>query len=132
MICYKLVEKGTRLSSNAGLIRERSGFEVLHKYLHNTETRKFILKYEAGKVVEAVKSSVGIFCFDTEQNAKRFAHNACFSSYMIVKVKPLTRKRKVKQIVQGSILLENLVHKTTLTTFLPTGTLFFTKVLVLE
>ena len=72
MIAYKVVGKKTRLSSNFTIFQNDKGSKKLEKLLENKEIAKFCKKYEPGKIVRAVRGSVGILCFSDMDSAEVF------------------------------------------------------------
>ena len=78
IVLYKVVDRNTRSSSYA--------------------EGRFKLKYEQGCIVKEVPGSLGIFCFKTIDDATLYIINT-FSEGMIIKVKPIGRKRKVPKIL---------------------------------
>ena len=76
---------------------------------------KYTLTYEIGKEVEAVKGSVGIMCFDTLTNAKKFRvhlRNRFWNQLVnikILRVQPLVRATRCKYWTStyGELALNN-------------------------
>ena len=61
---------------------------------------KYSLRYEDGKIVEKIKNTLGIFCFETLEEAINFA---TFSNDIVLKVEGIGRaKRKIK-VISGSV-----------------------------
>jgi len=98
---------------------------------------KYRLIYEIGKVVRALKGTLGIFCFVTKMNASDFIYRLCFDNCRILTVKA-NRIDKIEipnlaisgaQSEQGLDLF--YLNKQTLRTCPPTGTICFRKVRVI-
>lgn len=70
MIAYKVVSKG-RYGTNAALCGEKFIRELIEQH---SELSPYFPKYKKGSIVKAVRGSIGICCFKTEDDAWRF-HN---------------------------------------------------------
>ena len=68
---------------------------VMGRYSNN----KYCKTYHKGDIVEADKDTIGIFCFETEEDAINWLDSMYEINYQLLEVKPLTRpKRKVPKI----------------------------------
>ncbi len=89
--------------------------EVVHKvvtendrysfsYFHQTEVNTYILEYHKGKIVKAIKGTVGIMCFEKEMYAKAFIRDqhSCFRQHIqrliIIKVRPIGKVKYARQV----------------------------------
>ena len=117
MICYKVV---TNLRGSISV--------------HNSKYRKI---YEKGTIVRSDPNTLGIFCFETEEDAIRFSSD----NDRILKVKPIGRKKKPSIILDWQSLCKEYLDKfysnrkrskSILYTFPPKGTVCYPAVEVLE
>lgn len=140
---YKVVGTKERYGSNATgwAIQNDKPFEDFFKLnpdLKESLTQYFP-KYEKGKVIKAVKGSVGILCFESRAYAENFEKDYIYlwgsNSTMIIKVIGLGKRRKLEYIIgcgmQIKILISSDINNTD---FIdpPDGTVAFTSVRVLE
>lgn len=73
-------------------------------YFHQKKVNLYILEYHKGRIVKAVKGSVGIMCFEEEIFAKDFmieqhrSFGHYFQNLMIIKVRPIGEVKHPSQI----------------------------------
>jgi hypothetical protein len=91
-VVYKVVTRNDRYS-----------FSYFH-WKRPDETNMYIFEYHKGKIVKAIKGTVGIMCFKEKIFAKHFmiSQHRSFSYYlqylMVIEVRPIGRVKHPRQI----------------------------------
>lgn len=110
-VVYKVVKRKTRYSC-----------------MLNGRTCKLALKYEKGTIVKAPEYTLGIFCFNTFDNAHRFAAD---ENCKILEVEPIGKGKRWRFIYSYYQLITSYQNKKTRTLHVPEGTICFPAVKVL-
>jgi hypothetical protein len=143
-IVYKIVGKRNRRGSNFTLFFTGEKYYKFSSWKRIKKNRELWVKlekyfpiYKNGAIINSVKGSPGIMCFENMDNVDIFLDRERFRilgiSYRIIKVKGIGRK-KIRPAIQsrcgGSI--SNLIFNSWNTMKAPIGTVTYKSVKVLE
>ena len=62
---------------------------------------EYKLEYKKGKIVEKIPGTLGIFVFNTEENAKEFIYGYLCKEHRIIKVRPINYRKIYRMIPYG-------------------------------
>lgn len=136
MECYKVVSKKYRYGTNATGFISKQGMIAFKTILNDYPAiKKYFPKYKKGTIVESVKGSVEILCFNNKENANDFItfNLECLNGLVqIIKVNGV-QKMNSSYIKSGGMGIRPFVDMDNhYYARPPIGTLFFKKVEVLE
>ena len=136
MECYKVISKKYRYGTNATGFISKHGMIAFKTILNNYPTiKKYFPKYKKGTIVESVKGSVGILCFNNKEKANDFitSNLECLNGLVqIIKINGM-QKMNSSYIKSGGMSIRPFVDMDNhYYAPPPKGTLFFEKVEVLE
>jgi len=131
MIAYKVIHKKTRYGSNAAGYIAEFGEHDFYNCVEALSLKKFFPVYRKDTIVEQAPKSVGLMAFESFDKAKHFTQDYSITA-KIVKVEGTPKRKQPKVITQGCMNILALVYSKGNLTPAPTGTVFFTKLKVLE
>ncbi len=102
MKAYKIVDKETRMGSNAAMFKRSCGTAVLLDIIKNNHLEPYFPKYSEGDIVKKAPRSLGIMAFETVANAVEFQRDYEIENFTeIIPVKGAPCKNQKVQIYSG-------------------------------
>lgn len=148
LIAYKVVGKQHRYGTNATLYitggnqpSDGHGLASLKRNINYLQVQEYFPRYRKGTRIEAVPGSVGILCFDSREDARRFiegywSQDLIRSPVKIVKVKGFSKITTPFRLASGCSDLGQMRKlrrkEAVLNMNPPSGTIAFKAVEVLE
>ncbi len=134
MKAFKVIDKDTRMGSNAAIFMTCCGEEKLMEVIREYSLRPYFPRYIRGSLVKKVPRSPGIMAFKTIEHAKKFQYRyALENRTIIVEVEGRPCKRQDRKIRNSMGILPKRFAKKGRSLSPPApGTVFFDFVEVLQ
>jgi len=125
---YKVVDRDTRMGSNAAMFKRRYGKDALLNKIKNNGLEKYFPTYGKGSTVKKTDYSLGIMAFETIKDAAEFQHDYGLEDFTeIVSVEGVLCRNQRKRIYSSvGCYPERLAHRKGRRRMSPPqGTVFF-------